>query len=83
MVELLGECYCTLVAKPREDWEQVIHSLRSWWDYWASAVVFWRRSNEKIKSKSFIACLAGGIAGRILAAEMREDWEQVDKLNSI
>ena len=80
---LLGECYCILAAAPRENCEQVIHSLRCWWDYWANAVVFWRRSHEKIKSKSFIACLAGGIAGRILAAEMREDWEQVDKLNSI
>ena len=45
--------------------------------------LFWWRSHEKIESKSFIACLAGGIAGRILAAEMREDWEQVGKLNSL
>jgi len=83
-VGLRGECYCILAAEPREDCEQVIHSLRSWWNNcWASAVVFWRRSHEKIKSKSFIACLAGGIAGRILAAEMQEDWEQVGKLNSI
>lgn len=76
--------YCIiLAAKPREDCEQVIHSLRSWWDNWASAVVFWRRSHEKIRRKSFIACLAGGIAGRILASEMREDYEQVGKLNFI
>ena len=47
------------------------------------AIVLWWRSPEKILSKSFIACLAGGIAGRILAAEMREDWEQVGKLNSL
>ena len=79
----MGAIACILAAKPREDWERVIHSLRRWWHYWASAVVFWRRSHEKIKSKSFIACLAGGIAGRILAADMREDWEQVGKLNSI
>ena len=63
---LLRGCYCILTAKPREDWEQVIHSLRSWWDYWASAIVFWRRSRERIVSKSFIACVAGGITGQVL-----------------
>ena len=57
-----------------------IACVSGWWINWASPVVFWRRSREKQQArKSFKACLAGGITGRILAAEMREDWEQVGK----
>ena len=30
------------------------------------AIAFWRRSHEKIGNESFIACVAGGITGRVL-----------------
>ena len=37
-----------------------------WSSAWVLLHEFWRRGHEKIGNQSFIACVAGGIAGRVL-----------------